>query len=335
MDVGSLMMVGLEGLTLLHEEERFLSMARPGGVILFARNMENRRQIQKLIRSLRRVTGRKDLWVAIDQEGGRVNRWKSGFGSLPSSEELGQEFGRTKKGEDIVNVGRKIGKDLAALGFNLNFAPVLDVLTNSVNTVIGDRSFGKDPELVAKAGLLFRKGLEDQGIMACGKHFPGHGGTMAGAHGDSHKELPRLSHDMKRLKKMELLPFDRAIKWGFNALMTAHILLPKIDPKLPVTLSPEFIEKLLRQKMNFKGVVFTDDLLMKGITNHFTLPEAASLALNAGVDNLLLCRYINAANQVYDSICREVSKPESSLKPFILEAIDRIQKAKRKFGILT
>ncbi|MDO8461329.1 MAG: beta-N-acetylhexosaminidase [Deltaproteobacteria bacterium] len=287
LDVGNLIMVGLEGLSLLHEEERFLATARPGGVIFFSRNMENRRQIQKLIRSLKRVTGRKDLWVAIDQEGGRVNRWRTGFGNLLSAEELGQELKRTKKGEVILNHAKKIGRDLSALGFNLNFAPVLDVLTTSVNTVIGDRSFGKDPEIVSKAAILFIKGLESQGVMACGKHFPGHGGTVAGPQGDSHKELPTLSHDLKRLKKVEFVPFARAIRAGIHGLMTAHLLLPKIDPQLPASLSLPFVTKILREQMKFKGIIFSDDLLMKGITNHYSLGQAALLALQAGTDHLL------------------------------------------------
>lgn len=332
LDVGSILMVGLEGLTLLHDEERFLTVARPGGVILFSRNMENRRQIQKLIRSLKRVTKRKDLWVAIDQEGGRVNRWRSGFGDIASAEDLGLEFERTKKGKIITDTAKKIGKDLHSLGFNLNFAPVLDVVRSSVNTVIGDRSFGKDPELIAKAALLFRKGLESQGIMACGKHFPGHGGTSAGNAGDSHKELPKLHDDLKKLESKDLIPFDRAIKGGFQAMMTAHLLFPKID-KLPASLSVEFTTKILREKMKFKGVIFTDDLLMKGVTNHYTVPQASFLALKAGADNLLICRSINTVNQVYESLCREVTSPGSELKPFVEAALDRIYKVKKKFGL--
>ncbi|MBI1909123.1 MAG: beta-N-acetylhexosaminidase [Deltaproteobacteria bacterium] len=332
-DIGNLIMVGLEGLSLLHEEERFLSMAKPGGVIFFSRNMENRRQIQKLIRSLKRVTGRKDLWVAIDQEGGRINRWRSGFGLLPSAEEMGQELKRTKKGGLITDTARKIGKDLRALGFNLDFAPVLDVLTSSVNTVIGDRSFGKDPEWVSKAGILFMKGLESQGVMACGKHFPGHGGTVAGPQGDSHKELPTLTSDLQRLKKAELVPFARAIKAGIQGIMTAHLLLPKVDSQLPASLSAQFVTRILREQMKYKGVIFTDDLLMKGVTNHYSLGQAAQLAIQAGTDHLLICRYVNAASQVYDALNHRLASEKGGIfEGQVRQALVRIQKVKKRFG---
>lgn len=217
--------------------------------------------------------------IAIDQEGGRVARLKAPVLQLPAMRVLG-----TLDDAELTRAaGRILGAQLKALGVSLDFAPVLDVDSNPSNPVIGDRSFGASPHLVARHGAAFARGLQSAGVAACGKHFPGHGDTEL----DSHLALPRVAHAMDRLRSIELLPFELA-HTACASIMTAHVVFDALDPDRPATLSPSAIA-LLREGLGYRGLIVSDDLEMRAIADHHGVGEAACSAIASGCDALLVC----------------------------------------------
>ena len=261
-----------------------LSRGTLGGAILFARNLTGHvAQVAELTAQLRAAAAR-DLpppIVSIDQEGGRVARIPAPALVLPPMRALGDR-GTPALAE---RVARAQARELAALGFTMNFAPVLDVDTNPANPVIGDRAFSSDAERVALFGAAYVRGLQSGGVLACGKHFPGHGDTAL----DSHYALPKVTHTLDRLDQVELVPFRAAIHAGVSSIMTAHILCSSLDAERPATLSRAACTTLLRGELGFEGVIVSDDLEMKAITDRYSIEEAATGAIDAGCDLLLIC----------------------------------------------
>src|ERR1700761_7668335 len=246
---GDHFLLGLRPSPRLDERDRsLLQDLRPAGVILFKSNFVHNQPYERwlethrqLIADVRSAVGRDRMFIGIDHEGGRVCRTPAPITRFSyASRWAGQ----------AAAVGRAMGVELASLGVNLNFAPVLDIHSNPANPVIGARSFGSTAEQVIAAGLAFMTGLQSEGVTACGKHFPGHGNTGQ----DSHHELPVLQEDLDALRSRELKPFAAAIQAGIEMIMTSHIMLPKLDPKEPVTLSRTFNHDLLRGELGFKGV---------------------------------------------------------------------------------
>ncbi len=258
-----------------------------GGVILMGRNIgtpaETSAQIAHL-QALAYENGLPPLFVAVDQEGGRVQRLgPPRYPARPSARALGAS-------PDPVPAARQtahsIGSELSALGFNWDFAPVLDVDSNPQNPVIADRSYSPSAGIVAALGVAAVHGFQEgAGILACGKHFPGHGDTET----DSHFALPTIRRTRAALDAVEMVPFRAAIEAGLAAIMTAHILFPALDPDLPATLSHAILTGLLRQELGFDGLIITDDLEMRGVAEKWGAPEAAVLAVLAGADILLCC----------------------------------------------
>ena len=267
--VASLFCVGLTGTQLSDEDRRILDRG-VGGIVLFARNVDTPDQIAELIADARKHAG-DDLIACVDQEGGRVARLVDGFTAIPTMRELGIAIskGDSDSQELAFHVGQCLGRDLSQVGFDMNFAPVLDVDTNPANPVIGDRSIGREAKLVGQVGLEIIRGLADQGILACGKHFPGHGDTAQ----DSHLELPRLPHAIDRLEEVELAPFQHVIQsMGESlipavAIMSAHVVFEVVDNTLPGTLCPQVMSGFLRDKMGFQGLCISDCLEMKAIAD--------------------------------------------------------------------
>jgi len=294
-------MVGLHGHTVGPELRSFFEEGPPAGVILFARNIEDATQVSDLNRELR------SLWpsdaptplIAIDQEGGRVRRLRAPATPDVSPWPPMRAVGDTTDPDLAAAVGQVMGAQLASLGFNLDFAPVLDVDSNPDNPVIGGRAFGSDPDTVATMALAFARGLQAADVLACGKHFPGHGDTDT----DSHLTLPRLSHTRERLDTVELVPFERAVTSGdFHCMMTAHIVFEALDATTPATLSPHVLPELLRRRMGYDGVVVTDDLEMAAIANNFEPPAIASGGAAADVDLFLVCHRLDYARAIRDAI---------------------------------
>lgn len=252
-----------------------------GGVVLFARNVESPEQVADLARETQSLAGEIPLWVGVDQEGGRVARLKAPFTVWPPMITLG------RSGDEGLarRFARALAAELQAVGITLDFTPVLDILTNPANPVIGDRALADRAEDVARLGRVVIETLQSAGMAACGKHFPGHGDTSV----DSHHDLPLVEHPPDRLEAVELVPFREAIAAGVASIMTAHLLIPALDEDLPATLSPRIVGGLLKETLGFQGVVFSDDLDMKAISGRYGMPDAAVKAIAAGCDVVLIC----------------------------------------------
>lgn len=298
-----------------------------GGVVLMGRNVGPPAQTRDTIAELQaraKEPGLPPLFVAVDQEGGRVQRLgPPHYPAHPAARTVGD----TGDPEQARGEARRIGEELRALGFNWDFAPVLDVNNNPKNPVIGDRAYGSDPALVAAMGAQAVRGFqEDAGILACGKHFPGHGDTDT----DSHYALPRIGHGRARLDAVELVPFRAALEAGLAAVMTSHILFPALDPVLPATLSPAILTGLLREELGFEGLIITDDLEMKGVADGWGAAEAAVLAVLAGADLLLCCHKEETQREIRQALVRAVETgrlPEARVD----ESVARIAAAKARW----
>lgn len=316
--IGQLFIVGLPHPTLSHDTRAFLRALQPGGVILFRRNYQDPDALFRLCTEIHSLFPDHPPLIAIDHEGGRVHRLAPPFTHFPPAARLGQ----ARSVALARRVGQAMGEELRSVGIDLNFAPVLDVLTNPDNTVIGDRAFGADPHLVALLGCALARGLREGGIIPCGKHFPGHGATRV----DSHHELPRDERPEHEVIRTDLYPFRHAIAERVGMLMTAHVLYPALDPHLPATLSPQIIEGLLRNRLHFQGVVVTDDLEMGAIVRHFTIESAAVAALRAGADLLLICHSVERALAARDACVRAVQ--DGALAP------ERVEQARQRIAAL-
>jgi beta-N-acetylhexosaminidase len=301
--IGQMLIVGLmtEGLT--RQEKAVLAEYPIGNFVLFSRNLREPDQIVALCRELWDLR-EEPPFIAIDQEGGRVHRLPEPFTHFPAPSVLGDAGD-----PDLAHaMGRAAGRELSAAGINLNFAPVLDVLSNPNNPVIGDRSLAADPERAGLLGWEIARGLKESGVIACGKHFPGHGDTEK----DSHLELPVVRKTRAELHRCELAPFIHACRNEIDSLMTAHVLYPALDPDRPATLSPAIVGDLLRREMAYDGVVFSDDLEMRAITDGYSAEEASALAVEAGVDVVMFCHHLENATRAFEFICRKTEREERS-----------------------
>lgn len=285
--VGQLFMVGIPGPTLDAATRAHLLDLRPGGIILFRRNFTDLTQLAALCEELHALLPNQPPLIALDHEGGRVHRLAAPFTHFPAAAVVG----RTQSVDLAQQVGKAMGEELNSIGVDIDFAPVLDVLTNIANTVIGDRAFASDPQTAGLFGCAQARGLREGGVIPCGKHFPGHGATLM----DSHEDLPRDERSLAELHHTDFQPFRMAIAEGIEMLMTAHIVYSTLDAEYPATLSRKIIEGLLRQQLGFRGVVVTDDLEMGAIVRHEAVEHAAVQALSAGADLLLICHKLDVA----------------------------------------
>ena len=323
---GQRLIVGFHGHEASGDVKRMIRDYGAGTVILFARNVASPEQVAELVRELQGVArdARHELplFIAVDQEGGRVARMRAPWTEWPPMRALGRQGS-----EDVARkVGEALAAELFACGIRLDFAPVMDVDTNPKNPVIGDRSFGADPDLVGRLGVAMIDGLQGGGVAASAKHFPGHGDTDV----DSHLDMPSVEHSRSRLEDVELRPFRRAIEAGVATVMTGHVLVRALDEELPGTLSPRVVGGLLRGELGYKGVIVSDDLEMKAVAGRWPRGEAAALAARAGCDLLSVCA----------SHDRQVEALEAIVKALETEAISwsdmddaclRIRRLKEKY----
>ena len=278
-----------------------LQQGRRAGAILFKRNLPSWEAGHAASVKLSEAAGTNlSPIVSLDQEGGRVARLGPPVIKIPSMRRLGDAGDEALAGE----VAQTLGSQLLRIGFNLNFAPVLDVDTNPDNPVIGDRSFSRDPEVVARMGAAWVRGLQASSVAACGKHFPGHGDTTV----DSHLDLPSVDTPIERLQQVELLPFRVAVEAGVDALMSAHIVVRAVSNAFPATLCAEILRRWLREQMGFQGVIFSDDLEMKAIADRWDVGAAAVLAVRAGCDVLLICKNELWQSEAHHALVREAEK---------------------------
>lgn len=295
--VGQCFMVGFDGTEPPVELIQLIREEEIGGVILFRRNIQSLQQLLRLTGQLQEIANGK-LLIGVDHEGGRVFRMPHPFTQIPTMRAVGQYAAQHPEADIARKLGQVMGRELAAAGIHINFAPVLDLDTNANNPIIGDRAFSADPLVVANLGCHMIAGHLDVGVIPCGKHFPGHGDTYE----DSHHALPRLPHTLERLDIMELVPFRAAVRAQVPMLMTAHIVFEALDQVRPITLSPRGVDGLLRDKCGFNGVVVTDDLHMQGIAKYWSIEDATCLSMNAGCDLQLICRYPDSARRAIEAI---------------------------------
>jgi beta-N-acetylhexosaminidase len=283
--IGQCFFVGISGTTLTDDEKKFLLENNIGGVILFARNCQSPEQVHALtteIQSLHsKMPSKAPFFIGVDMEGGRVARLKPPFTKWPPLHKLGV----LDSTSIAFKFAESMGQELRAVGINTNFAPCVDVLTNPENKVIGDRSIGSDPELVAKIGSAVVRGYLKSDIMACAKHFPGHGNTLI----DSHEDLPVENATLEELSAVQFSVFKKVFRARLDLLMTAHIRFPNLDPIWPATLSRTILNDILRGELGYRNIIVTDDLDMKALRNNYSIEKIAAQAFHAGANILLYC----------------------------------------------
>lgn len=293
---GQALVAGYPGLDIPSRLVEAVAAGELGGIILFKRNIESAAQVHRALRALAFPEHSPPL-IAVDQEGGRVARFRTDVLQLPPMRRLG-DHGDVDLTREAAHC---LGRHLRSIGFTMDFAPILDVDTHPDNPVIGDRSFGVDPERVSEHALAFALGLEQAGLLACGKHFPGHGDTDL----DSHLALPKLAHHRERLDAIELRPFQDSLR--IPAIMTAHVVFEAIDPGVPATLSKKVITGLLRNEMGYQGCIISDDLEMKAVADGYGIVPSAIAAIEAGCDLLLVCSDIDACFKAREALATKAN----------------------------
>jgi len=324
--IGQMVMCGFPGPETDANIEKLIKEHHLGGVIFFRKNMKNPKQVAELSAKLQSFAAEKGddlpLLVSIDQEGGMVTRIEEGIALMPGN----MSIGATRDADAAYDTAAISGRELRAMGINVNFAPDVDVNNNPLNPVIGVRSYGEDPQLVADLGIAAVRGYEASGVAATIKHFPGHGDTAA----DSHYDLPVVPHDLDRLQSVELVPFKQAIQEGVDLVMSAHVIFPALEQGgLPSTLSSKVMDGFLRKELGFEGVISTDCMEMKAIADHYGVDKGAVMAVEAGVDLVLVshtyAHQITALEALYEAVeSGRISEAR------IDESVERILKLKRK-----
>jgi beta-N-acetylhexosaminidase len=319
---GCLVLGGIPGLTLPEPYAAALRQGHRGGVVLFRRNVEG--DLAQTLTLARRVhQSAPQPLLAVDQEGGRVARLGAPFLRIPSMNTVA----RVLDAALAERLAEAVGAELAAAGITLNFAPVVDVDTRPENPVIGDRAFGSDPAVCARLGVAWIRGLQQSGVMATAKHFPGHGDTLL----DSHFDLPVVTHSIERMERVEWVPFRAAIDAGVSTVMTAHVVCTSLDPDRPATLSPPSL-RVLRGRLGFRGLVVTDDLEMHAVAKHQRVQDAAVQAVAAGCDVLLVCQTEEAQERVFESLVAEAER-SPAFRTRCEQARDRVVAARARIGV--
>jgi len=318
-----LLLCGFDGKSAPPSLTRLLGQGA-AGAILFSRNVESPEQVAELCNEIHGLGAPGDSapLCCVDQEGGRVARLKAPFTEWPPMRSIGCA-GSSRLAEAV---GEAIAAELRAVGIDLDFAPVLDVDTNPRSPVIGDRAFSSAAAAVAELGAALIRGLGRGGVIACGKHFPGHGDAAA----DSHRELPTVALPAERLREVELLPFCRAIAEGVPALMTAHVVYPALDAAAPATLSRRILGDLLRRELGFGGAIVSDDLEMQALAGLGGFGAVACRAVEAGADLLLVCHSAAAQEEVIDGLAAFAERGGEPLLAGAAARAEALRAAKRR-----
>ncbi len=326
-DCGGCFMAGLPGPTLDGGTMRLMAEFGVNHFILFKRNIVDAAQVRNLCLAIVGYCQEQHLLeplIAIDQEGGTVQRLKPPFPQFADA----RAYGTCNKPEEaLVRYSQENGALLAGLGINVNFAPVLDVCPEGQDCFMEHRCLHDDPDMVARLGALVIAGFQGLGVAACGKHFPGLGEAVI----DPHLHLPRLDDDLAKIRSFDLIPFRRAIEVGVGLMMTSHVQYDGVDPEHLATMSPFILQDLLRAELGFNGVVVTDDLEMGAVKNHFGVAEAAVLSLEAGADLLLICEeqgYVRQGVELLLDRCQG----DGVLAARLHEALGRIKRLSACFG---
>lgn len=311
-DLGQLIITGIKGTSLLDEEKEFIQNNNIGGVILFTHNYEDPAQLAELVNDIQTLRDEYPLFVSVDNEGGRVFRFKQHFTHFQAM----MDIAKLDSPKLVFEVHKAMAEELAACGVNLNYSPCCDVLTNPTNKAIGDRAFGDDPVEIEKYVSAAIRGLQTTSVLGCAKHFPGHGGTTK----DSHFDLPLVKTEKDVLESRELIPFVKASKSRVEMIMMAHLMVDALNDELPTSLAKEAYD-YCREKLKFKKIIITDDMEMKAISDRFSYEEAAVMAIDAGAD-IVLYRSMETAQKAYNGLKEAVDSGK-------LERTSIDEKAKR------
>ncbi|MCA1318619.1 beta-N-acetylhexosaminidase [Bacillus tianshenii] len=323
--VGQLFMAGFQGTEPSENITKLIRDYHIGGVIYFTRNVKNTKQVYELSRDLQKVAvdaGKLPLFISIDQEGGMVARITEGVTLSPGNMALGAAGDK----DAAYRLSKIVGKELRALGVNMNFAPCVDVNNNPLNPVIGVRSYGEDPRVVAQYGVEAVKGLQAEHVSAVSKHFPGHGDTNV----DSHLDLPVIAHDLDRLESLELVPFKETFAHDVDGVMVAHINFKSIEPdNVPSTLSKRIVSGLLREKLGYDGVAMTDCMEMNAIIEYYGIEEASVMAIEAGIDIVLISHTFERQYKAIEAVKKAVESGRLTLEQ-VDRSVARVLKLKEK-----
>lgn len=324
--IGQLFIIHYNKPEITEEFKHILETVKPGGFTLFNENIKTYEQTTKLIKDIN-STAKIPMFISIDQEGGRVQRLKSMPGmniiNIPSMSKIGESNDENQ----AYNTGITIANDLKKFSINMNFAPVIDIYLNPKNTVIGDRSFGNNAKTVSKMGLSLANALKNNNIIPVYKHFPGHGNTEK----DSHVEIPIITKTKEELYQDELIPFKNAISNNADIIMVGHLALPKItNDYTPASLSKQVVTDLLKNELGYKNLIITDALNMKAITNNYSEKQIYELAINAGVDILLMP---NDPILAFNSIKKSLEEGTIN-ETAITKSVEKIIALKLKYNII-
>ncbi|MBP1948583.1 beta-N-acetylhexosaminidase [Virgibacillus litoralis] len=324
--IGQMIVAGISGTTLTKNTKKLVNHYKIGGIILYRENMQTPDQTVKLTNKIRAENSDNHLPIllGVDQEGGEISKLPGDLNEIPGNGKIGDRNNQ----EYSYKIGAHLGKMVKSFGFNLNFAPVLDVNSNPDNPVIGERSFGEDPKVVSNLGIQTMKGIQSQGTISVIKHFPGHGDTSV----DSHLQLPTVNKTLMELENLELIPFKKAINNGADVVMVAHILLPQIDSEYPSSMSQQIISGLLRQQLNFSGVIVTDDMTMRAITNNYDIGNAAVQSVKSGSDMIMVAHDFNKVMTVINALKEAVEQGEIT-EERINKSVTRIMELKEKYRL--
>ncbi|MNO71759.1 putative lipoprotein YbbD precursor [compost metagenome] len=324
--IGQMLLVGIGGTEVNAQTQNMITNDKVGGIILYADNINSLKGMVSLTNGLKRSNSGNPvpLFISVDQEGGKVSRMPDEYAKIPANGTVGAS-GNTAA---AAMMGKLLAREVESAGFNMDFAPVLDINSNPDNPVIGDRSFGSTSAKVIELGIAEMQGIGSEGIVPVVKHFPGHGDTSV----DSHLELPVVNKTASQLAKLEWLPFQAAIKEQADAVMVAHILYPKLDADRPASLSKVIIGQQLRKQMGFKGVVITDDLTMGAITKNYSLAAAAVDTVLAGSDILLVAHEYANEQAARNALLAAVKSGKIS-EARIDESVYRILSLKQKYRL--
>jgi beta-N-acetylhexosaminidase len=319
---GQRLMVGFDGTVFDSDLKYLIDTLRVGGIVLFGRNIGTPEALRSLCRSARdyaAACGQPPLFIAIDQEGGCVARLKKPFTEFDGNPSM-------KSVADALRFAEISADELKGIGINMNFAPVLDVAPREIESIMASRSFGHDPAWVSLLGETVIRRLQEKGIMAVAKHFPGIGRTVL----DSHLDLPVLEVSLSDLQAVDLIPFRRAIEAGVAGVMLSHIHYPRIDPLWPASLSPLIAGDLLRKKLGYNGIVMTDDLDMGAIVKHFGFEGAISQVMDADIDLILICHRGEKIETGLEKIMEHGTRsPKETARA--RASVERIMKLKQRY----
>jgi beta-N-acetylhexosaminidase len=318
---GQRLIVGFAGGSPGPEFREFVRAAAPAGFILFARNVEEPAQVRELNRELAGlVPDETPAFLSVDQEGGRVQRVRET--AWPPLRTLGN-IGHIPTTQQF---SRALADEVRALGFNLNFAPTSDVDSNPANPVIGDRSFGRETLDVARHVAAYVEATQARGLIACAKHFPGHGDTSV----DSHLDLPVVDKDLGELRRTELVPFQAAVRAGVGMVMTAHVLFPELDEEHPATMSRKVLHRLLREELGYDGVVISDDMEMKAVRGRYELHQQLDLACRATVDLFCVSETLDLCWEAWETLVR-LQEEEAAHDGLAKDSLARIMALRERF----